>query len=352
MALAQRDAGDTVHVVTATPGHGSIRSGLDSDAGLPVHRVAARLPAELPVHPRTVHHVSGLLRDLEPDVVHLHTGVVSPFAWGALRAAERIGAARVVTVHSMWGGLSGPAHRWSTPILPWRAAGTVMTAVSQVAADRVHAALGIDVEVLPNGIDPRQWPAVMRDGEPDRVRLITVTRLAPRKRVGALLAVIARSRLRLLGEIEITAQVIGAGPEESRLRRRTRDLGIVDQVLWSGRQDAGSIRTAFLKSDLFVQASVQESFGIAALEARTSGLPVIARSQTGAGEFVVGGVNGRLAATDDGLVDAIVDLARDQPLRRRMRRFNVDTPPQQTWPRILDIAHGLYERARISAASA
>lgn len=120
-ALAGRQAasGADVRIITATPGHGAVYAGDDAVDGLPVHRVAAHLPFELPVHPRTATEVGHLLQSHPVDVVHVHAGVVSPFAWGAIRAATTQGIPTLVTVHSVWGPLARPGFGLSDALLRW-----------------------------------------------------------------------------------------------------------------------------------------------------------------------------------------------------------------------------------------
>ena len=89
LASMQVRAGHTPHVVTATPGHGEPSDGISDH--VPLHRVVAPLPFELPVHPRAAPRLARLFTELEPDVVHVHVGAVSPFAWSAARCATRLG---------------------------------------------------------------------------------------------------------------------------------------------------------------------------------------------------------------------------------------------------------------------
>jgi glycosyltransferase involved in cell wall biosynthesis len=346
LAHAQHSQGDEVAVITATPGHTPRRSGDEYDEGVRVFRVAMSLPGEIPVHPRTAHHVRRIVHEFRPDVVHVHDGVVSPFAWSALRELHRLGVPRVVTVHSMWGPLAAPLYGSAGALLPWRDRDTVVTAVSKVAADGVSAALKVRVSVLPNGIDPTQWPPVEVEAQPGVLRVVSVLRLAPRKRAAALLRVCARAALRLAPDIALEVRIIGDGPERRRSQAWIDRCGLSASFTLLGRLDGAEIRREFARSDVFAQASVRESFGIAALEARTSGVPVVARSQTGSGEFVTTGVNGLLADDDDGLVDALCLLAHDRELLDRMRVFNSENPPSQTWPEVVSIAQAAYDRAR------
>ena len=106
-------------MITATPGHDAVFSGDDVVDGITVHRLAARIPFELPIHPRTGREVTRILSKHPVDVVHVHAGVVSPFAWGAIRAATSLGIPTLVTVHSVWGALAAPGFTSSDAVLRW-----------------------------------------------------------------------------------------------------------------------------------------------------------------------------------------------------------------------------------------
>ncbi|MBU6313373.1 MAG: glycosyltransferase, partial [Actinomycetales bacterium] len=157
LALAQAARGHDVRIITASPGHGDVRSGRDIVDGLSVERIAVSLPGEIPIHPRTRTRVVESLIANPVDVIHVHAGVVSPFAWGGVRAAHELTIPTVVTVHSVWGPLARPAFGASNSLVRWASWGVVLSAVSQVAADRVSQAVGVDVDVLPNGIDASAW---------------------------------------------------------------------------------------------------------------------------------------------------------------------------------------------------
>jgi phosphatidylinositol alpha 1,6-mannosyltransferase len=347
LAHAQSESGHEVAVITATPDRSSLRSADNGGTGgVRVFRAALPLPGEIPVHPRTAHHVRRIISEFQPDVVHVHDGVVSPFAWSALRELHRLRIPRVITVHSMWGPLAGPIHAGTGALLPWRDQQTVVTAVSQVAADSVAAAVKVDVSVLPNGIDPKLWPPVAPTGSPGVFRIVSVLRLAPRKRIGALLRVCARVALRLAPDTSVEVRIIGDGPDRRRAQSWIDKHGVTASFSLLGRLDRTAIVQEFASADVFAQASVRESFGIAALEARTSGVPVVARAQTGTGEFITDGVNGVLAVDDDALVDALCDLGRDSQLRERMRAFNIANPPRQVWSEVETLAYEAYDRAR------
>jgi glycosyltransferase involved in cell wall biosynthesis len=344
----QSEAGESVDVITATPGH-EVRAGVERLGGVTVHRVTARMPFELPVHPRTRAHVAPLLRDVAPDVVHVHLGVVSPFAWGGIRAAVEVGLPVLVTVHSVWGKGSQAAYAAVDRLARWTAKGVQPAAVSRVAADRIAASLGSDVPVLvtPNGVDATEWNAaarVPRDDADAPVRFVTAMRLAPRKRAMPLLKMFAAARGGAVPR-QVRLAIAGAGPQRQRLERYALEHGLAGDVAFLGRLSRPDLRETYLASDVFVQPSVMESFGLAALEARATGLPVIARSQTGLTEFVTDEVEGLLVDDDAGMAQAMARIALDDELRLKLTRHNMADEPQQTWPNVLTVVREAYDAA-------
>ena len=348
LAMQQRSAGDEVCIITATGGRDGVFSGDDTVDGIPVHRIATHLPFDLPIHPRTRRKVVDVLTANPVDVVHIHAGVVSPFAWGALRAAHELGTPALVTVHSVWGPLARPGFRVSRAAIRWDAWGAQLSAVSDVAAAEIARALpgAGPVLVLPNAIDPSDWRTYRVESEPDELRISTVMRLAPRKRIIPFLKIIDQAQRALQGDPRLRVAVVGDGPERARAERFVRDHGLGSTVSFLGRLDRAEILEVFANTDLFLQPSVKESFGLAALEARSAGLPILARSQTGTTQFVRNGIEGLLADTDAGLAQAIMRLARDRELLGQMAHHNESTLPADTWPRLLTLVHDAYLAAQ------
>jgi len=210
-----------------------------------------------------------------------------------------------------------------------------VSAVSRTAADRISAAIpGLgEVLVVPNGIDPSDWQIVHSVRDDSELRVVTVMRLAPRKRIIPLLRIIAHARR---SDERINLTVIGDGPDRLRAEKFARDHGLADAVTFTGRLDSHGIRSVFAVSDVFIQPSVRESFGLAALEARSAGLPVVARAGTGTTQFISDGVEGLIAADDAGSAAALIRLARDRELLNSLSAHNASTAPSQTWPAVLE----------------
>ena len=98
--------------------------------------------------------------------------------------------------------------------------------------------------------------------------------------------------------------------------------GLQHVVDLRGRLTRPQVRAAYADSDVFLAPAELEAFGIAALEARTAGLAVVARRGTGIAEFVEDGIDGLLVADDAEMTEAVVHLARDGRLLDGMLAHN------------------------------
>ena len=345
LARAQRDRGETVEVITATPPSGVAPQ---CDYGYPVHRVVAPLPWELPVHPRAGAHLVQLYRQLRPDVVHVHLGSVSPFAWSAVWSALSCKLPTVVTVHSMWGQASRRMYWFLDRLTDWSRAPLVVTAVSTVAAELItRTAPSVTVTVVPNGIGAQAWrtPTDPADG-PGGIHIVAVGRLAPRKQPIALLTTLHAARGRLDPRTALRVTVAGDGPAMPVMRAYLRRHSMTDWVRLGGRLDRDEVRSLLRTADLFINPAVRESFGIATLEARTAGVPVIARAGNGVSDFIRHDREGLLCDSPDALVDAIVHLVEDADARHRIHTHNRATQPTDcTWPVVTAAFARCYDQA-------
>jgi len=343
--------GHDVVVLTATPGtHGERGGFVDEVDGVAVHRLALKLPFELPVNPLA----AGLLRERLAeggfDVAHVHMGVVSPFAVDCARVANGMGLPTAMTWHCMLGSLE-PVFRAARYVRRWASHGVAMSAVSAVAAAPLQRIVGVDsvVNVLSNGIDVDSW-ATPADQVPTRqpggaIRVVSAMRLAARKRPIPLLRIMVRVRALVPAETVISLEILGEGPDRARLERFIAAHEMGDWVRLRGRVTREEVRATYAAADIYVAPAPLESFGIAALEARTVGLPVVGRWGSGLEEFVKDGLNGYLAADDEAMAGCLVRLVLDDELRGSMASYNRSTPPEQSWDRILDGAEAEYRRA-------
>ena len=349
--------GHDVVVLTATPGtHGERGGFVDEVDGVAVHRLALKLPFELPVNPLAARLLRERLAEGGFDVAHVHMGVVSPFAVDCARVANGMGLPTAMTWHCMLGSLE-PVFRAARYVRRWASNGVAMSAVSAVAAAPLQRIVGVDsvVNVLSNGIDVDSW-ATPADQVPTRqpgggIRVVSAMRLAARKRPIPLLRIMVRVRALVPAETAISLEILGEGPDRARLERFIEAHNMGDWVRLPGRVTREEVRATYSAAEIYVAPAPLESFGIAALEARTVGLPVVGRSGSGLEEFVKDGLNGYLTADDEAMAGCLARLVIDDGLRGSMAAYNRSTPPEQSWDRILDGAEAEYRRAIALAGS-
>lgn len=353
LAHQLRRAGHTVEVFTATVGEDGARHGrVEVVDGIPVHRLGVRVPGGFPLNPVAESVLRRRLGVGGFDVAHVHMGVVSPFTVAATNVAREMGLPATMTWHCMlaW---AAPL-MWATRAVPrWARDGVALNAVSSVAARPVQRLVGDlgEVTVLPNGIDVDRWWAggagrpVPPLGPGGTVEVVSAMRLVERKRPLGLLEVVAEVRRRV-PDVPFRLTVLGDGRLASRVRRRVDRLGLGDVVALPGRVTRDELLARYAASHVYVSPARLESFGIAALEARCVGLPVVGLASNGAGEFVRDGINGFLARDDEGMVRALARLVADDRLRDRMHHHNVTVPPSELdWSEVVRRTEDEYRRA-------
>jgi glycosyltransferase involved in cell wall biosynthesis len=336
LARALSKRGHDVVVVTSTPG------GEEFD-DVRVRRIKApRLPPfGLLFTPAGFRAVADAIAAERPDVVHTHVSVVSPTAFAGARAAQRQRLATVVTFHSMI-----PSARALAPGLgallgaaSWTAR---YTAVSQCVALAVRPfAPSQSFVVLPNAIDVSAWRPDGARERGDELRLVSVMRLNGKKRPLVLVAMMRRLRAALPG-VRIRLRIAGDGPQRAIVTRAIARAQLRDRVELLGTCSRDRIRELLAESDVFVLPAVRESFGIAALEARAAGLPVVAMSNSGVAEFIEHGREGLIARNDAEFVAHVATLAGDPERLRAISNHNRQNPPPFDWATVVDQHVAIY----------
>ena len=337
LAEQQHLRGDRVAVLTGTADGTGRRSRSAADP-------ADRIPVVRLDGPGWSSSLSDVLT--RADVVHCHSSVVSPTAWAAARWSARRGIPTVVTMHSVISEARLLAVAWRA-LAESLGEGVTWTAVSERAAGALRVAVRRQVGVLPNGIDAAAWSATERrtDLPPRPLTLVAVNRLAARKRVLPLVEILAAVRDLVSPDTPLRAVIAGDGPQRGALQRRLRSAGVDGWVELPGRLTRAEIRALYARSDVFVAPARLESFGIAALEARCSGLPVVAMAEAGVCEFIRDGIEGRLVADDDAMAAAIADLIAEPAMLQRMRAHNASTPTSLDWSEVVTACLRMYAYA-------
>lgn len=347
LAARQAAAGHEVSVITSSPGAPRAESSNGPGGGnVEVLRVTEDMRHPSGRHLSAPYAGARAVLDGGFDVVHAHVGGWSPLAFAGAWAAPGRGIPTVVTCHSLLSWES-PLYRGVDQVTGWRRRRVAWTAVSEVAASPLRRLLpaGTEVGVLPNGVDVADWQVRPEPRDTDEVLAVSVMRLAARKRPVQLLGMLRRAKARLPARVRLRTVIVGEGTERHQLERYLRRHGMDADVELRGRQTRAQIRALYRRADFFVAPARLESFGIAALEARCAGVPVVAMAASGIRDLISDGREGVLVDTDAQMTAAIVSLAASPDVRARMAAHNASVAPPFSWAEALARSEEAYQRA-------
>jgi len=238
------------------------------------------------------------------DVLHVHYAI--PHAYAAYMAKkmlfeEGIELPIVTTLHGTDITLVGSHPFYKSAVTFSINKSDAVTSVSQSLKDDTLRLFDIknDIQVIPNFIDLAKYNSHYTDCQrgmmaDDNEKIIThISNFRKVKRIDDVINVFYK----IQKEIPAKLMMVGDGPEKEPAEALCRKLGIEDKVIFFGKSH--EIDKILCFSDLFLLPSVTESFGLAALEAMASGVPVISSNTGGIPEVNKHGVSGFLSDVGD-----------------------------------------------------
>jgi 1,2-diacylglycerol 3-alpha-glucosyltransferase len=238
------------------------------------------------------HRLIRELIDWKPDVIHSQCEFFS-FQF-ASRIAKHTGAPIVHTYHTLYEQYVGyvlPSRRLgerivrgfsrkrlkkvSAVVAPTRKVETTLRGYGLANAIRVVPS-GISLEQHCRRLTPRQRMekrAELGIGE-DRKVVLNLGRLGTEKNLGELLELFAKA---LEQDETLVFLIVGDGPAREGLEKQARELGITEQVIFTGMVDPRCVQEYYQLGDVFVSASTSETQGLTYIEAAANGLPLLCR---------------------------------------------------------------------------
>ena len=253
--------------------------------------------------------MAGVAQIRQLQILHVHYAI--PFAAAALLAkliVPELDLKIVTTLHGTDVTLVGsnPSFKPVTTMVIEQS--DAVTAVSNFLKEQTYQQFGVkkDIDVIYNFIDPvrhgRQIPPCIPPRDcPDEFTLMHISNFRPVKRVADVVRIFALVTKSLSARLVM----IGDGPDASLAMQVARELGVADRVTFTGVLDG--VADLLQAANLLLLPSETESFGLVALEAMASGVPVVASDVGGLPEVVEHGVTGFLAPVGD--VDQMAEYA-------------------------------------------
>ncbi len=275
-----------------------------------------------------------------PDLVHVATE--GPLGATAITAARELGIPVTSSFHTNFHtytrhygfGLLRPA------VLAWLRRvhnRTRLTfAPTRALCDELAAEGFRDLRVLSRGVDTWQFHPARRaevlrlkwQAEPEDPVVIHAGRMAAEKNYDLLFA--AFDAMRAVNP-RCRFVVVGDGPLRARWQRAQPG------VVFTGFIPRGELARHYASADIYVHASLSETFGNVLTEAMASGLAVAGFDYAAAREFVRHGQNGLAVPCDEpgALINAAVMLAQDPLLRAQLRLAARQAVEAQSWERVI-----------------
>jgi N-acetyl-alpha-D-glucosaminyl L-malate synthase BshA len=323
--LAQR--GHSVHVIAERPPSRA----LPQSAHLFFHEVSAPSYPLFDQAPYTLALASTIARVVSEERVSLlHVHYAVPHAASAYLARQVLGAAApcvITTLHGTDVTRIGTDVNYQPITRFCVEASDAISVPSEFLREQAYGTLGIDaarhIDVIANFVDvdhfappqrrePERWAEVFEDQTPGPL-LFHVSNFRSVKRVTDLLEVLARVRERVPARLLL----VGDGPDRPAAAARARSLGVQRSVSFLGKR--ADFVDMLRHADAFLLTSETESFGLAALEALSCGVPVLGYRVGGVPAVVTEGVGRLVTPFDlDALAAAVVSVIEQPALREQL----------------------------------
>ncbi len=212
-----------------------------------------------------IFRLKNFLQDLNPDIVHTHLSASNFF--GRL-SAHMAGCKHVITTMHNVRMYHGRAGEFIMRVMKNFSA--LYIAISNDVAVYLERELKIPpdkITIIPNGVETAK--ITKRQSRPfyDVPKILFIGRLEPQKNPDIFLEALAQIRR------PYECHIYGQGSMEHELKRMADELGILPRIFWHGV--ASDVYDVYANHDLFVMPSAWEGFGLVAIEAAVSGIPMI-----------------------------------------------------------------------------
>ncbi|MGB8646414.1 MAG: glycosyltransferase family 4 protein [Anaerolineae bacterium] len=237
---------------------------------------------------------------------------------------------------------------WMYPFLTpairatWRGAEWVIAKCEHEAEMIRRVDSSARITLIPNGVDLDAFQPGAPIPDAGALKVICVGRLIERKGQQHLI----RATRRLVDQgLDISVELVGTGDAQSADAELARELGIADQIRFSGYVPREEIAKHYAAAHVFVLPSYNEGMSVATLEAMASGLPIII-TRNGATGLVQAEINGLIFdwANVDALTAHLKRLAMDRALARRMGAASRDRATSLSWDLVSDDYLKMFEQ--------
>ena len=194
-----------------------------------------------------------------------------------------------------------------------------------------------EVRVIPNGIDFGRIERIKASEKESDI--VFAGRIIKDKNVDVLIKAVELVKREVP---DVKCVIIGDGPEKKGLEKLVHELGLENNIAFTGFLDDYDEVISYMKSSkVFVLPSTREGFGIVALEANACGLPVVTvnHKRNAACDFI-SNENGFICGLSEG--DVAEKILRGMDERENRERKCIESAKGYDWVRVVDIVEHYY----------
>ena len=282
-------------------------------------------------------HIGEVLNSFNPDIIHIQDHFL--LSRTVVKRNKRKGVPIIGTNHFMPENLTAFVHseKWKMKLdkTMWTRFAKLydqlmlVTTPTETAAELIRPKLDVEVVAISSGIDLGKFTPVGHNHQirdkyriPEMPVLLFVGRLDPEKKLEDVIKAFALA----LKQLNFCLVIVGKGIRKSALERLAVDLGIAENVIFTGFVPEDELPLIYKLSRCFIIASIAELLSLATLQAMASGVPVVAAKAGALKELILEGTNGLLFDVGDiqGMCNCMVEIIGDDALCQKMSEKNLE----------------------------
>jgi len=285
------------------------------------------------------------------DILHVHYAI--PHAASAFLAQKILGEEKylpyITTLHGTDITLVGadPSYFEITKFSIEQS--DAVTAVSKYLKNQTYYRFSVknEIDVIPNFVDTDLFAPKSDDirdclANKDEKILMHISNFRPVKRIADIIEVFELVSQKVKSRLVL----VGSGPEKEKARLLAETKGLTEKITFLGVQN--DVSDIIKCADAYLLISTNESFGLTALEAMSSGIPVIGTSGSGMDEFVGESGSGLLFQPGDihAIAEGCIEILKNKQLAKEMGKKGRETALAKfNRSHVTDLYENLYKKA-------
>lgn len=277
-----------------------------------------------------------------PDIVNISTE--GPLGWSALSAAKKLNIPVSSSFHTNFHNYSQHYHigLLQKPIATYLRHFHNLAACTMVPTGSLRQQLESkgykNVLVVSRGVDTELFHPSKRSSElrtswnatDETPVVMLVSRIAPEKNLH--LVIQAFDHMRTINPLAVLV-IVGDGPSRPELEKQN------PHVVFAGMQTGEALAKHYASGDIFLHASMTETYGNVTMEAMASGLATVSFNYAAANQHIQHDVNGLLApfADNDAFIKQSVNLISNMEQVQRIRLAAQETTDGLSWDKVINV---------------